>query len=93
MKDRDQLHDQDRMRDRDRIHDQDGRAIYGYQLMTPAERRTYMNHMRSLKTVQERNAYRMEHRNEMQQRARERGVAMPPDSGQGTQRQGGDGGN
>ena len=88
LKDQDKLHDQDRTQDRDRLHDQDGQTIYAAELMTPAERNAYMAHMRSLKTLQERNAYREQHRTEMQQRARERGVTIPPDNGQGTQQQG-----
>jgi hypothetical protein len=93
LKDQDKLHDQDKLQDRDRLHDQDGMAIYAAELMTPAERSAYMAKMRSLKTVQERNAYRKQHRIEMQQRARERGVTIPPDNGQGTQQQGSGNGN
>ncbi|HUW53818.1 MAG TPA: hypothetical protein VMV99_10425 [Rhodanobacter sp.] len=93
LKDQDKLHDQDKLQDRDRIHDQDGQAIYAYDLMTPAERSAYMTKMRSLNTVQERDAYREQHRTEMQQRARERGVTIPSDNGQGTQQQGSENGN
>ncbi len=87
LQDRDKLHDQDKLQDRDRIHDQDGVAIYGYELMTPAERTAYLTKLRSMKTLQERNAYRTQHRIEMQQRARERGVSIPSDNGQGAQQQ------
>ncbi|WP_431637688.1 hypothetical protein ACQVBX_07885 [Dyella sp. KULCS107] len=66
---RDRLHDQDRLQDRD--------TIYGSQLMTPAERNTYRNKMRSLKTVQEREAFRAQHHQEMQKRAQERGLRLP----------------
>lgn len=99
LKDQDKLHDQDRLKDqdklqdRDRLHDQDGQAIYAYDLMTPAERTAYMTKMRSMKTVQERNAYRKQHRIEMQQRARERGVTIPSGNGQGAQKQSGENGN
>ncbi len=93
LKDQDKLHDQDKLQDRDRLHDQDGQAVYASSLMTPAERSAYMTKMRSLNTVQERNAYREQHRTEMQQRARERGVTIPSDNGQGTQQQGGESGN
>jgi hypothetical protein len=68
-------------------------AIYASDLMTSAERSAYMTKMQSLNTVQERNTYRAQHRMEMQQRARERGVAIPADNGQGTQQQGSDNGN
>jgi hypothetical protein len=72
---RDRLHDQDRLRDRDRLQDRD--TIYGSQLMTPAERNTYRNKMRNLKTVQEREAFRAQHHQEMQKRAQERGLRLP----------------
>lgn len=72
---RDRLHDQDRLRDRDRLQDRD--TIYGSQLMTPAERNTYRNKMRNLKTVQEREAFRTQHHQEMQKRAQERGLRLP----------------
>jgi hypothetical protein len=72
---RDRLYDQDRLRDRDRLQDRD--TIYGSQLMTPAERNTYRNKMRNLRTVQEREAFRTQHHQEMQQRAQERGLRLP----------------
>ncbi len=72
---RDRLNDQDRLRDRDRLPDRD--TIYGSQLMTPAERNTYRNKMRNLRTVQEREALRTQHHQEMQQRAQERGLRLP----------------
>ena len=95
LKDQDKLkdQDQDQLQDRDRLHDQDGQPIYGIELMTPAEITAYMTRMRSLETVQERNAYREQHRNEIQVRARERGVTIPSGNGQGTQQQGSGNGN
>jgi hypothetical protein len=51
--------------------------IYGWQLMTPQERATYQNKMRSLKTQQEREQFRLEHHRLMQQRAQERGLTLP----------------
>jgi hypothetical protein len=92
LKDQDQLHDQDKLQDRDRLHDQDGLTIYASDLMTPSERSAYMKKIRAMKTLQERNTFRAQHRTEMQQRARERGVTIP-DNGQGTQQQGSDNGN
>ena len=76
--------DQDRDRDRDRdqtkeqlqIQDQD-KMIYGWQLMTPQERRDHRAKMLSLKTEEERLAYREEHHKLMQQRAQERGLTLP----------------
>lgn len=78
---RDRLHDQDRLYDRDRLHDRDRLrdrdTIYGSQLMTSSERSAYRKKMRSLKTEQEREAFRTQHHEEMQKRAQERGVKLP----------------
>ncbi len=71
--DRDQRSDQDRLQDRDR----DGVQVYGYDLMTPAERIRYHAQMRSLATQQERDRFRKEHHALMQERARQRGVKIP----------------
>lgn len=80
--------DQDRDRDRDRVaadaRMDDGSVMYGWQLMTTAEREAYRTRMRSLRTEREREALRVQHHQEMQQRARERGVQlgdMPARSG------------
>jgi hypothetical protein len=54
--------------------------------MTPAERRAYRHQMRSLKTVQEREALRKQRHEQMQKRAAERGMRlpdMPPGQGAG----------
>jgi hypothetical protein len=51
--------------------------IYGSQLMTRQERIEYRNQMRAMKTQEERNAFRLEHHKQMQERARERGVTLP----------------
>ena len=69
--------DQNRLQTRDQLQTRDRDQIYGYQLMTPAERAAYRSRMRSLNTVQERERYRLEHHREMQERARERGVTLP----------------
>ena len=92
LKDQDRLHDQDQDRDKDqdRLHDQDRDRdrdqIYASELMTPAERTAYQQKIRSLKTAQEREAFRMQHREQMQKRAAERGVTLPdmqPKNGSG----------
>lgn len=60
--------------------------IYGSQLMTEQERIEHRTMMRSLKTQQERDAYRLEHHKLMQERAAGRGVTlpdMPPQTGVG----------
>jgi hypothetical protein len=68
---------QDKDQDRDRVQLRDQDQIYGSQLMTQQERLEYNNRMRSMKTAQEREAYRLEHHKQMQERAREKGVKLP----------------
>ncbi len=53
------------------------RRIYGYQLMTPAERDEYRDRMRAAQSAEERQKIRAEHHAEMQKRAEERGVTLP----------------
>jgi hypothetical protein len=56
---------------------QAGGGIYGSQLMTQRERTEYRARMRSLRTAQERERFRLEHHERMQERARERGITLP----------------
>jgi ferritin-like protein len=51
--------------------------VYGYQLMTEQERAEHRSTMRSFNTEAEREAYRRQHHEMMQQRAREQGVTLP----------------
>ena len=51
--------------------------IYGSQLMSDPERSAYQTKMRSLKTDQAREAFRLEHHEEMKIRATARGVTLP----------------
>ncbi len=51
--------------------------VYGWQLMTPEERSAHRQKMRTLKTPQEREAFRKQHHEEMQKRAKERGMTLP----------------
>ena len=51
--------------------------VYGWQLMSEQERNEHQIKMRSFKTEQEREAYRLEHHKRMQERARKRGVDLP----------------
>lgn len=51
--------------------------IYGSQLMTQQERAEHRAKMRSLKTREEREVYRLEHHKKMQERAKEKGLALP----------------
>jgi hypothetical protein len=60
--------------DKDQIQD---RQIYGSQLMTQQERNEYSNRMRNAKTEQEREQIRKQHHEQMQIRAKEKGVTLP----------------
>jgi hypothetical protein len=78
--DKDQDRDQDKTqlmdRDQDKVSAQD-KMIYGWQLMSVEERRQHRAKMQSFATAEEREAYRKKHHEEMQARARERGVTLP----------------
>lgn len=78
--DRDRDRDQDKIqrmdRDQDKVSTQD-KMIYGWQLMTVEERRQHRAKMQSFATAEEREAYRKQHHEKMQARARERGVMLP----------------
>lgn len=69
----DQLRDQ--TQDRTQLRTQD--PIYGSQLMTPVERDAYWAKLRSLQTEAERNTFRLQHHEQMQERARLKGFQMP----------------
>lgn len=66
-------------KDQDRVQQRDQERIFGSQLMTQQERLDYSNRMRSMKTDQERQAFRLEHHTQMQERARQTGVTLPDD--------------
>ena len=51
--------------------------VYGHQLMTDAERTAYQTKMRTLKTTAERDAFRLEHHDQMKARAAEKGLTLP----------------
>lgn len=60
--------------------------VYGSQLMTQQERIEHRAKMQSMKTMEERERYRMEHHKKMQERAKQQGVTLPdkpPSSGMG----------
>ena len=62
----------------------DKEHIFGSELMTEEERNEYRERLRTAKTEQEREQIRSEHRNKMQECARDRGVTMkekPPAGG------------
>lgn len=60
--------------------------IYGYQLMTPAERNAYIAQMRAATTPEERIKLRDQHRVEMQKRAKEKGITLPEPRGNACER-------
>jgi hypothetical protein len=64
---------------------QDREQVYGAELMTPQERNEYQTRMRTLKTEQERETFRLEHHKLMQERAKAQGKTLPamPPAGQG----------
>lgn len=78
----DQTRDQAQDRTQQTLRDQD---MYGYQMMSPAERDEYRNRMRTATTAEERERIRAEHHERMVQRARERGITLPeaPPAGRG----------
>ena len=65
----------DQTQDRTQLRTQD--QIYGSQLMTPAERDEYRARFRNLRTEEERNAFRLQHHEQMQERARLKGIQLP----------------
>jgi hypothetical protein len=56
-------------------------VIYGRELMTEQEMAEHRARMRSLPTEQEREMYRLEHHQKMQERAREQGKVLPDEPG------------
>ena len=77
---------QTREQDRAQVHQQDGtgtpagqgkgagNGIYGGNLMTVEERNQYREQLGGLKTEQERTQFQAQHREQMQLRAKEKGV-------------------
>jgi hypothetical protein len=69
----------------DQVQIQERDRVYGSELMSPQERNEYHARMRSLNTEQAREAFRLEHHRQMQERAKAQGKTlydMPP-AGQG----------
>jgi len=56
---------------------QEQQQVYGWQLMTKQERAEYQEKMRNMKTMEERERFRMEHHEMMRKRAEERGMKLP----------------
>jgi len=59
------------------LYAQDEDVIYGRQLMTEQEIQEHRNQIRGFQTEQEREQYRLEHHQRMQERARTQGVTLP----------------
>jgi hypothetical protein len=56
--------------------------VYGWQLMSEQERLEHRQKMQQMKTEEEREAFRREHHEKMQERARQMGVTLPEEPGQ-----------
>lgn len=68
----------DRMsEEQEMLSEREQERIYGWQIMTPEERLEHRNKMRSFRTREEREAYRREHHEKMQARARDQSVTLP----------------
>jgi len=77
--DRDRLRTQDRDRTQDRIHapgDAKQGRMYGYGLMSDAEREAYQARLAKAETAEEREQIKAQHRKEMEVRARERNIEV-----------------
>ena len=55
----------------------DEAPVYGSQLMTNQERMEHRNKLRAAKTAEEREQIRLQHHEQMQLRAKEKGVTLP----------------
>ena len=84
----------DEVQQQSQVQQQSRQRIYGSQLMTREERAEYRAKMRSMKTREEREAFRREHHEQMQERAKAKGMQLPdmPRSGGGMGPGGGMGG-
>lgn len=81
IQDRNQVQTQEQVRERDPSQE---KPVYGWQLMTEQERLEYRHRMRSMKTLEEREQFRFEHHQMMQERAQERGLALAAPRGPGS---------
>lgn len=68
---------EDRMsEEREMLRQHEQELIFGWRFMTPAERLEHRNKMRSFRTREEQEAYRREHHEKMQARAKAQGVTL-----------------
>jgi hypothetical protein len=65
---------------------QSQKVVRGRDLMSPEELAQHRQKMRSFKTEEERNAYRQEHHKAMQERAKEKGLVLPDQPKQNSNR-------
>ena len=66
---------QDQIKDQTQLRLQD--QIYGSELMTQTERDQYRTQLRTMTKEQDREAFRLQHHKQMQDRARVKGVTLP----------------
>ncbi len=55
--------------------------VYGWQMMSEQERHEHQQQMREMKTEPEREAFRKQHHEKMQERARQQGLTLPDSPG------------
>ncbi|HEY5673202.1 MAG TPA: hypothetical protein VIR78_05835 [Malonomonas sp.] len=79
-RDTDQQFEQSADRERDRLRDSeynnDDDEVYGSQLMTERERYQYREQLRDMQTPEQREEFRRQHHEKMQQRAKEKGKTL-----------------
>lgn len=61
----------------DQLQTQQQEQVYGSELMTEQEREEHRSKMRSAKTAEEREQFRIEQHERMKERAKERGMTLP----------------
>lgn len=71
---RERVVDRDRLIAQDRLSDRD---MYGWEMMSREEREEHRARIRSFTNEAEREQYRLEHHDRMEERARTRGVTLP----------------
>ena len=61
---------------------EDEQTVYGWQLMTEQERTEFRGQMRNMKTEEERQAFRYDHHERMEERAKKMGVKLSDEPGE-----------
>ena len=70
---------QEQARSKDTLQQQED--VYGWQMMSEQERHEHQQQMREMKTEPEREAFRKQHHEKMQERARQQGLTLPDSPG------------